>query len=168
MPLSDFKSIETGHYVLWTLHYKSFDSYSWDTSLVAVSKYDENLQGTRKRTIWHKTELDIAAVHSTLSKELQPFEPGSKVEIKKELCAFDGSSLHSLSGKVWDLDDVESCTKYLEESSSVRHVLQLFGRQPREMRPAWQQCLCVLTCLCCCDANWGLSRYVSQPNNQKA
>lgn len=104
--------------------------------------------------IWHNTESGIQAVKDILSKEVLRFESSSKLTYVKELCVFDGGSLHSHTGKVWTLQGVETCSGYLEKNSSPPVILKLLGKKRRAVRPWWQQCLCCLTCLCLCDAQF--------------
>ena len=75
-----------------------------------------------------------------------------KADNAKEICVFDGSSLHSHTGKVWTLQCVETCIGYLEKNSSPQAILKLLGKKQRAVRPWWQQCLCCLTCLCLCNS----------------
>ncbi len=156
MSLFDLKCLESGQYVVWTLYY---DQQAWDVprdngppGLASERLPKENERPAMFRpTVWHNTESGIQAVLDILSKEVLQFEPSSKLTTAKELCVFDGSSLHSHTGKVWALQGVESCIGYLEKNSSPEAVLKLLGKKRRAQQCGWRQCLCCLTCLWLCN-----------------
>ena len=156
MSLFDLKCLESGQYVVWTLYY---DQRACDIprdigpqGLVSEQLPRQIGRPAMSRTIiWHNTESGIQAVLDILSKEILQFELSSELTVAKELCVFDGSSLHSHTGKVWALQAVESCIGYLEKDSSPEAVLKLLGKKRRAVQCGWRQCLCCLTCLCLCN-----------------
>lgn len=155
MSLTDLKCLESGQYVVWTLYYDHVSRSSRDKASTRLASErlpkEANRPGISRTTIWYSTESGIQAVKDILSKEVLQFEHSSSLKIAKELCVFDGSSLHSHTGKVWELQGVESCIGYLEKNSSPEAILKLLGKKRKAVRPWWQQCLCCLTCLCLCN-----------------
>lgn len=156
MPLSDFKCLQSGQNVVWTLYYDQTEqTFLRDQASMRLAterlpwEYGRpEMYGT---VLWCKTESGIQTVNDILSKEVLEFESCSKLRIAKELCVFDGVSLHSHTGQVWTLEDVESCIGYLEKNSSPEAVLKLLGKKRRQTTSAWRQCVCCLTCLWLCN-----------------
>ena len=173
MPLSDFKCLESGHYIVWTLYYEHLRYTRLPNSgSVDLGKYTERViteygrPQTFRTPIWCKTESGIHALHDMIQENLCQFEHCSHLEVKKELCVFDGSSLHSHTGKVWALEDVEGCLLYLQKDPSSKSVCRLLGKKPRKERPICQQCLAVWTCWCCCMDVDDLNSMVSKDTDQ--
>ncbi|KAL0043683.1 hypothetical protein WJX82_006387 [Trebouxia sp. C0006] len=144
MPLSDFKCLQSGQNVVWTLYYDQTEqTFLRDQASMRLAterllwEYGRpEMYGT---VVWCKTESGIQTVKDILSKEVLEFESCSKLRIAKELCVFDGVSLHSHTGQVWTLEDVESCIGYLEKNSSPQAVLKLLGKKRRQTTSAWRQ-----------------------------
>ena len=161
MPVSDFKCLESRHYVVWTLYYEFRElSRSQRAKLppdatAHMTNYSEGQpredRGIQmyKLPMWHNKEAVIRELQNIFSTEVVQHEhwSRSKLEVKKELCVFDGTHLHSHTGKVWALADVERCCQLLEQHPNEA-LLKLLGKKPRQRRPFWQQFLCCLTCLC--------------------
>ena len=187
MPLSDFKQLETGFYIIWAVRYKTpahIDSNKIAKQDPQMAKHDyyeprnhykyaREVPKDRVRTSWHRSEDAARAVLGTLNKEvivhewalllsesaLQPQQLHNLhiLEISKEVCVFDGDSFQTLSGKKWPLADIEACIARFE-GASEDEVLSRFGKHRRVPRACWQQCLCWLTCLCCFDSHMGCSK----------
>lgn len=186
MPLSDFKQLETGFYVVWTVRYKT--PVHADRKKIArkdpqmarsdyyeprwTSHYDHPVPRDRVRISWHKSEAAANSVRDLLNKEVVAYEwnlllPNVQrnadlpqqwhiLEVAKEVCVFDGDSFQSLSGKKWPLAEVESCIARFEKASEDE-VLSMFGKHRRVPSPCWRTCLCWATCLCCFDSYMGCS-----------
>ena len=183
MPLSDFKQLETGFYIIWTVRYKtpahmnSRKLARQDPQMAKHDHYEHRYPNSpreasmdRVRISWHRNEDAAKAVLDVLNKEVIPYEWGillsgraqqSKqlriLEISKEVCVFDGDSFNTLTGKKWPLADIEACTARFEKASED-DVLSMFAKHRRVERACWQQCLCWLTCLCCFDSHMGCSK----------
>lgn len=157
MPLSDFKCLESGHYIVWTLMYEHPEYKKLpNKGSVYLDKYTERVPkeyGSAqkyKTPLWCTTESSLQALHDMMKEKICQFEHWSTVEMKKELCVFDGSNLHSHTGRVWALEDVEGCCLYLQKDPSSKSVHRLLGKKPRKRRPCWQECFLCCTCLCLC------------------
>lgn len=96
MPLSDFKQLETGFYVVWVCRYKTpahvnktreaqkdpqmakHDYYEtrFLSNESAHAYQDRHVPRDRSRISWHKSEAAAKAVLDVLSKEVVPYEWG--------------------------------------------------------------------------------------------
>ena len=173
MPLSDFKRIETGYYVVWTMYYRM--PRQLNTFHSSLEKYDE-IEGpfgyphepdfSCKRTAWHVSEEALQPIRRLMRRVVIPHETiyscnkKARLEVKGEICIFEGGNFHTLGGKVWALQDIEHCISQFQAASDDE-VLAIFGKTRRETRPRWQRWLFNLTCLSCCDSYACVSRRAS-------
>ena len=166
MPLSDFKRIESGLYVLYTISYMTPRTFIKDPEAgedTQLSKYDTKIYSTSDvvasiRIAWHNSEEGARAVKAILDMQVTPYEYkgfknllGHVVKIEKNFCIFEGASFHTLKGHVWHLADVEKCVASLENATDDK-VMEMFGKYAREPGNAYVACFCAMTNLCCSDS----------------
>lgn len=139
MPLG-LKELETGHYVLYVVSLNL--CLHEDVSYTCHFHNDERIaQNIHRRLQQHMQEHDCWAAGV------------ADVILRKEMVIFDGSMLHSLRGRTYDLGAVERSMHRINEYMHLPNedwILAIFGESRRQLRPVWQRVLLDMTSLCCC------------------
>lgn len=138
MPL-DLKELESGHFVLFIVQLKI-----WTSGRVETWRHftrDEPTAQRMRSYLWeHFQEHDCCAA------------PVAAVEAIKEIVVFDGATLHTLTGRKFPLQAIQTSFEAIDRFKDDPHedwILAVFKQSRKQRRPRWQRILIDLGCLCC-------------------
>ena len=137
MPL-DLKELDTGHCVLYVVQ---LTIWTRDNTSRLIKQFTPDEASAREIHDYLTTYYGQHTCMAFLAE----------VDFGKEICVFDGRTLHSLSGRQYNVDRVQRSLERHKRFGAPEPgtwILAMFGERRRQRRPKWQRCLIDLCGLC--------------------